>query len=81
MNNEVKEYADKLIEKYLEFTPAESEYEIPYAKQCALLEVESNITLLKNTDALCGIHLFIDGYEFNKSSALDFLQQVKEYLK
>jgi len=38
-----KEKAKELVDKFLQYTPAEEEYEYPYAKQCALIAVEEII--------------------------------------
>jgi hypothetical protein len=35
-----KEKAEDLIEKFVRYTPAEEEFEYPYAKQCALIAVD-----------------------------------------
>ncbi len=40
-----KDYAKELVEKYLQYTPVEFEFE--YAKQCALIDVQNTIDLLK----------------------------------
>jgi hypothetical protein len=34
-----KEKAEELVDKFLQYTPADSEFEYPYAKQCALIAV------------------------------------------
>ena len=35
-----KDEAEELVNKFLQYTPAEEEYEYPYAKQCALIAVD-----------------------------------------
>jgi hypothetical protein len=35
-----KDKAKELVDKFLQYTPAEEEYEYPYAKQCALIAVD-----------------------------------------
>ena len=35
-----KDKAEELVDKFVEYTPAEEEYEYPYAKQCALIAVD-----------------------------------------
>jgi hypothetical protein len=35
-----KEKAEEFIEKFVRYTPAEEEFEYPYAKQCALIAVD-----------------------------------------
>ena len=35
-----KEKAEEFIEKFVQYTPAEEEFEYPYAKQCALIAVD-----------------------------------------
>jgi hypothetical protein len=34
-----KEKAEELVDKFLQYTPADSEFEYLYAKQCALIAV------------------------------------------
>jgi hypothetical protein len=34
-----KEKAEELVDKFIQYTPADSEFEYPYAKQCALIAV------------------------------------------
>ena len=38
-----KEKAEELVDKFLQYTPADSEFEYPYAKQCALIAVDEII--------------------------------------
>jgi hypothetical protein len=35
-----KEKAEELVDKFVQYTPADSELEYPYAKQCALIAVD-----------------------------------------
>ena len=39
-----KEKAKELVDKFVQYTPAEEEYEFPYAKQCALIAVDEIIS-------------------------------------
>jgi hypothetical protein len=41
-----KEKAEELVDKFLQYTPADSEFEYPYAKQCALIAVDEIIIAL-----------------------------------
>jgi hypothetical protein len=34
-----KEKAEELVDKFVKYTPADSEFEYPYAKKCALMAV------------------------------------------
>jgi hypothetical protein len=34
-----KEKAEELVDKFVQYTPADSKFEYPYAKQCALIAV------------------------------------------
>ena len=34
-----KEKAEELVAKFIQYTPADSEFEYPYAKKCALIAV------------------------------------------
>jgi len=38
-----KEKAEELVDKFIQYTPADSEFEYPYAKQCALIAVNEII--------------------------------------
>jgi hypothetical protein len=38
-----KEKAEELVNKFIQFTPAEEEFEYDYAKQCALIAVDELI--------------------------------------
>ena len=40
---EPKEKAEELVDKFIQYTPADSEFEYPYAKQCALIAVNEII--------------------------------------
>jgi hypothetical protein len=35
-----KEKAEELVDKFVQYTPAEEEFEYPHAKQCALIAVD-----------------------------------------
>jgi hypothetical protein len=43
-----KEKAEELVDKFLQYTPADSELEYPYAKQCALIAVNEILSDYKN---------------------------------
>jgi hypothetical protein len=45
-----KEKAEEFIEKFVRYTPAEEEFEYPYAKQCALIAVDEILKALTNYD-------------------------------
>jgi hypothetical protein len=38
-----KEKAEELVDKFVQYTPADSELEYPYAKKCALIAVDEII--------------------------------------
>ena len=41
-----KEKAEELVYKFVQYTPADSELEYPYAKQCALIAVEQILEII-----------------------------------
>jgi len=43
-----KEKAEELVDKFIQYTPADSEFEYPYAKQCALIAVNEILSDYKN---------------------------------
>ena len=43
-----KEKAEEFIEKFVRYTPAEEEFEYPYAKQCALIAVDEILNSFNN---------------------------------
>lgn len=45
-----KEKAEDLIEKFVQYTPAEEEFEYLYAKQCALIAVDEVMEFMKMDD-------------------------------
>jgi hypothetical protein len=45
-----KEKAEEFIEKFVRYTPAEEEFEYPYAKQCALIAVDEVMEFMKMDD-------------------------------
>jgi hypothetical protein len=52
-----KEKAEDLVDKFVQYTPAELEFEYAYAKQCALIAVDEIIIALnfhqwKNTNQI-----------------------------
>jgi hypothetical protein len=45
-----KEKAEEFIEKFVRYTPAEEEFEYPYAKQCALIAADEVMEFMKMDD-------------------------------
>jgi hypothetical protein len=49
-----KEKAEDLVDKFIQYVPAEEEFELDYAKQCALIAVDeildANPSLIKYND-------------------------------
>jgi hypothetical protein len=41
-----KEKAEELVYKFVQYTPADSELEYPYAKQCALIAVQQILEII-----------------------------------
>jgi hypothetical protein len=41
-----KEHAEELVDKFIQYTPADSEFEYPYAKECALIAVDEILKVL-----------------------------------
>ena len=65
-----KEKAQELISKFIQYAPAEEEYELPYAKQSALIAV-AEIMKMPNI-----------GYSNNKDeSQYDYWQEVKSEIE
>lgn len=50
-----KEKAKELVDKFVQYTPAEEEYEYPYAKQCALIAVD---TILNTIEVPSDIYIY-----------------------
>jgi hypothetical protein len=46
-----KEKAEELVDKFLQYTPAEEEFEYPYAKQCALIAVNQVVDEIISFDS------------------------------
>jgi hypothetical protein len=46
-----KEHAEELVDKFIQYTPADSEFEYPYAKQCALIAVDEIIQEIIEIDS------------------------------
>lgn len=42
-----KEKAKELVDKFVQYTPAEEKYEYPYAKQCALIAVDEILNTIE----------------------------------
>ena len=67
-----QEKAKELVKKFIQFTPAEEEFEYPFAKQCALIAVDE---ILENFGTLT------EGKEhYAAYSTIRFYQQVKQEL-
>jgi hypothetical protein len=41
-----KEHAEELVDKFIQYTPSDSEFEYPYAKECALIAVDEILKVL-----------------------------------
>jgi hypothetical protein len=41
-----KEKAEELVDKFVQYTPADSEFEYPYAKKCALIAVNEILEII-----------------------------------
>jgi hypothetical protein len=65
-----KEKAEELVDKFVQYTPADSEFEYPYAKKCALIAVDEIISL----------NIF-DYYESDWSNTIEYWQEVKQELE
>ena len=70
-----KEKAEELVDKFVQYTPADSELEYPYAKQCALIAVDEMLSSGVDAD-----------YYFDKSvgymiSYVEYYQEVKQELE
>jgi hypothetical protein len=46
-----KEHAEELVDKFIQYTPADSEFEYPYAKQCAFIAVDEIIQEIIEIDS------------------------------
>jgi hypothetical protein len=46
-----KEKAEELVDKFVAYTPADSEFEYPYAKQCALIAVNQLVDEIISFDS------------------------------
>ena len=70
-----KEKAEELVDKFVQYTPADSEFEYPYAKQCALIAVNEILSSGVDVD-----------YYFDKSvgymiSYVEYYQEVKQEIE
>jgi hypothetical protein len=65
-----KEKAEELVDKFVQYTPADSELEYPYAKQCALIAVD------ELRDAIDW-----DYYEGRMETEENYWEQVKQELE
>ena len=64
-----QEKAEELVNKFVQFTPAEEDYEYPYAKQCALIAVDEIIN---------NFGLFSEGKKHYCSyNTIEYYEQVK----
>jgi hypothetical protein len=46
-----KEKAEELVDKFVQYTPSDSELEYPYAKQCALIAVNQVVDEIISFDS------------------------------
>jgi hypothetical protein len=68
-----KEKAEEFIDKFVRYTPAEEEFEYPYAKQCALIAVDE---ILENFGQL------MEGKEhYAAYSTIRFYQKVRNEIE
>jgi len=70
-----KEKAEELVDKFVQYTPADSEFEYPYAKQCALIAVDEILSSGVDVD-----------YYFDKSvgymiSYVEYYQKVNQEIE
>jgi hypothetical protein len=70
-----KEKAEELVDKFVQYTPADSEFEYPYAKKCALIAVHEILSSGVDVD-----------YYFDKSvgymiSYVEYYQEVKQEIE
>jgi len=70
-----KEKAEDLIEKFVRYTPAEEEFEYPYAKQCALIAVDE---LIENHNKMKDFLFSEIGYLITSP---DYWQEVKQEIE
>ena len=66
---EPKEKAEELVDKFIQYTPADSEFEYPYAKQCALIAVEQ---ILEVIDSI---------YDYDRESLDPYWNEVKSEIE
>jgi hypothetical protein len=66
---EPKEKAEELVDKFIQYTPADSEFEYPYAKQCALIAVEQ---ILEIIDSI---------YDYDRESLDPYWNEVKSEIE
>jgi hypothetical protein len=64
-----KEHAEELVDKFIQYTPADSEFEYPYAKQCALIAVEQ---ILEVIDSI---------YDYDRESLDPYWNEVKSEIE
>ena len=69
-----KEKAEELVDKFVQYTPADSEFEYPYAKQCALIAVDEMI--IQNGELILN---GLDGDYYRKKNA--FLFEIKQEIE
>jgi hypothetical protein len=70
-----KEKAEEFIEKFVRYTPAEEEFEYPYAKQCALIAVDE---LIENHNKMKDFLFSEIGYLITSP---DYWQEVKQEIE
>ena len=70
-----KEKAEDLIEKFVRYTPAEEEFEYPYAKQFALIAVDE---LIENHNKMKDFLFSEIGYLITSP---DYWQEVKQEIE
>ena len=70
-----KEKAEEFIEKFVRYTPAEEEFEYPYAKQCALIVVDE---LIENHNKMKDFLFSEIGYLITSP---DYWQEVKQEIE
>jgi hypothetical protein len=64
-----KEKAEELVDKFIEYTPADSHFEYDYAKECALIAVDEILDLI------------ITIYDYDRESLDPYWKQVKQELE
>ena len=73
MKHKAKEKADELVDKFIQYTPADEDIEYEYAKQCALSAVDE---ILNNFGLTTNGQTFFTEYR-----AVEFWQEVKQEIE